>query len=105
MEKATLTMIYLIATLHIKPGSMDAIYEAVMPCIEATREEEGCISYDLHRSITSENKLVFVEAWRDRAALDAHFKEPHLAAWRAAGSPYFESVQIEIIDPAGVEVL
>ena len=98
-------MIYLIATLTIKPGSMDAIYEAVMPCIEATREETGCISYDLHRSITNENKLVFVECWQDRAALDAHFKEPHLVAWRDAGAAYFVDRKIEIINPANVEVI
>jgi quinol monooxygenase YgiN len=24
------------------------------------------------------------EAWRDQAALDAHFQAPHMAAWRAA---------------------
>ena len=24
------------------------------------------------------------EAWRDQAALDAHFATPHMAAWRAA---------------------
>lgn len=98
-------MIYLIATLTIKPGSMDAIYEAVMPCIEATREEAGCISYDLHRSISNENKLVFVEKWKDRAALDAHFKAPHLIAWRDAGGQYFVDRKIEIIEPAKIEEL
>ena len=24
------------------------------------------------------------EAWRDQAAIDAHFQAPHMAAWRAA---------------------
>ncbi len=24
------------------------------------------------------------EAWRDQAALDAHFQTPHMAAWRAS---------------------
>jgi len=34
-------MIYLIATLKIKPGSLPAIEKAVAPCIEATRKEKG----------------------------------------------------------------
>jgi len=24
------------------------------------------------------------EVWRDQSALDAHFRAPHMAAWRAA---------------------
>ncbi len=78
--------------------------EAVTPCIEATRQEAGCISYDLVQSLTDENTLMFVERWKDKAALDAHFQEPHLIAWRDAGGPYFVNRKIEIIEPADVEV-
>lgn len=96
-------MIHLIATLTIKPGSLDAIREAVMPCIEATRREDGCVSYDLHQSLTDENTLVFVERWETRAHLEAHFDTPHLIAWREAGSPYFIDRKIEIIEGGDVE--
>ena len=95
-------MIYLIATLTIKPGSLPAIMEAVMPCIEATRKEAGCISYDLFHSTTDENTLVFVERWTDQAAIDAHFEEPHLIAWRDAGEKFFTDRKIEIIHPSQV---
>ena len=97
-------MLYLIATLKIKPGSMPAILEAVKPCIEATRKEKGCISYDLHQSVSDENQLVFVERWTDKASLEAHFKEPHLIAWRDAGSQYFLDRKIEIIENGDVEI-
>ena len=26
------------------------------------------------------------EIWRDQAAIEAHFKAPHMAPWRAAGA-------------------
>jgi quinol monooxygenase YgiN len=26
------------------------------------------------------------EVWRDQAAIDAHFKAPHMATWRAANA-------------------
>ena len=98
-------MIYLIATLTIKPGSLPAIREAVMPCIEATRREDGCISSDLHESITEPNTLIFVERWVSRDALTAHFSAPHLIAWRDAGAEYFVGRKIEIIHPDHVETL
>ncbi len=97
-------MIFLIATLTIKPGSLDAIRKAVQPCIEATRKEEGCISYSLHQNMSDENELVFVERWETRAALEAHFTQPHLIAWREAGEQYFLNRKIEIIEPETVDV-
>lgn len=97
-------MLYLIATLKIKPGSLPAIMEAVMPCIEATRQEKGCISYDLHQSLTDPETLVFVERWETRQALENHFTEPHLIAWRDAGGPYFLDRKIEIIENSDVEI-
>ena len=91
-------MIYLIATLTIKPDSFDKIMEAVRPCLDATRKESGCISYDLHRNVTEPDKLVFVERWESRPHLDAHFTTPHLIAWRDAGEPFFLDRKIEIIE-------
>lgn len=98
-------MIYLIASLKTKPGSTEAIREAVAPCLEATRKEPGCIYYDLFQSLEDPDTLVFVEKWESREALAAHFEMPHLIAWREAGSPYFVGRTIEVIHPDHVEVL
>jgi len=98
-------MIYLTATLKIKPGTFDAIREAVMPCIEATRQEPGCISYDLYASVSDSESMIFVERWKSRDALTEHFSMPHLIAWREAGADYFVDRKIEIIHPERVETL
>lgn len=98
-------MIYIIATLTCKPNSLATIMELAMPCIESTRLEKGCISYDLLQSQTDKNVLTFVERWENQEAIDAHFQEPHLIAWREAGAPYFTDRKVEIITPKGVVVL
>ncbi|MGB7287628.1 MAG: putative quinol monooxygenase [Salaquimonas sp.] len=97
-------MLFLIATLKIKPGSLPEILKAVAPCIEATRKEAGCLSYDLHQSVTDPETLVFVERWENKASLENHFTEPHLIAWRDAGGQYFLDRKIEIIENAAVEI-
>lgn len=96
-------MIHLIATITIKPGSFDAVRAAALPCLEATRKEPGCISYELFRSVEDENTLVFVERWESRAVLDAHFHMPHLKTWREAGGPFITSRSIEIVTDGAVE--
>ncbi|MEZ5810606.1 MAG: putative quinol monooxygenase [Rhizobiaceae bacterium] len=98
-------MLYVIATLTIQPGSLDEVVDAARPCLEATREEPGCISYDLNMDVTDNTRLVFVERWKNRAALEAHFNAPHLQAWREAGAPFITARKVEIVEDGKVEVL
>ncbi|GGD03621.1 putative quinol monooxygenase [Aureimonas glaciei] len=98
-------MIYLIATLKIRPGSQAAVVAAATPCIHATRQEAGCLRYDLLASVLEPETLVFVEQWETREALDAHFATPHLLAWRAGLAPHKLEGRIEIVHPDHVEQL
>ena len=98
-------MIHLIATIHVREGSVDEFAGLAEPCIEATRREEGCLHYDLHQSLTEPTKLVFVEKWADRDALNRHFREPHLIAFRDAGTPHIVERTIEIVTDGTVETL
>ena len=96
-------MIYVIATLTIKPDTLDVVAEAAQRCIAATRREKGCVSYDLNASLTDPQTLVFVERWETRDDLTAHSKQPHLAAWREASAPHTMSRHVEIIHAEKVE--
>ena len=97
-------MIYVVATLKIRPGSAPQVLEAAKKVIAATTKEKGCVSYDLHQSITQPETLVFVERWEARENLASHFTQPHMTEWRAAGGPHILERKVEIIDPANVEV-
>lgn len=96
-------MIYVIATLTIRPGSLEALRKPAAACIEATRKEDGCISYELFSSVIDPEKLVFVEKWETRGALTAHSKTEHLLAWREASKPHVIERHIEIVHPDEVE--
>lgn len=96
-------MIYVIATLTIRPGSAEALREAAAVCIARTRTEKGCLSYELFESLHDPEKLLFVEKWEAREDLTAHSKQPHLAAWRAASAPHVLERRIEIVHPDRVE--
>lgn len=98
-------MIYVVATLTIKPGTNADLLEAAKPCIEGTRNEPGCISYDLNQSQTDKNTMVFVERWESRDALQSHFTAPHMAVWREKGAQYIVGRKVEIIHPEKIETL
>ncbi len=98
-------MIYVIATLTIKPGMVDTLLAAAKPAIAETRKEQGCIAYDLHQSATDDHTFVFVERWETRENLSAHMQAPHFLAWRAAGGPCIAARKIEIISGGAIEVM
>jgi quinol monooxygenase YgiN len=77
-------MIIVIAREHAKAGQRDRVAEAARSCIEKTRREDGCISYELFASTEDETSLAFVESWRDKEALRAHLASEHLKIFREA---------------------
>ena len=98
-------MIYVVATLTIHQGMSETLLAAARPAIAETRKEVGCISYDLHHSVTDPDTFVFVERWEAREHLAAHMKAPHFLAWRAAGGPCIATRKIEIISGGSVETM
>ncbi len=50
----------------------------------ASRQEPGCISYQVCQDSEDEDAFVFVEQWESEDALQAHFGTPHIAEFMAA---------------------
>jgi quinol monooxygenase YgiN len=99
-------LIYVVATLNVKPEMRAELLDAATACIAATRKEPGCISYDSHESVTDPGKLVFVEQWESKEALDAHFKTSHFRTLAdVIQGRVTAPLKVEVITPAKVEVL
>ena len=77
VEPAPVTII---ARFRAKPGQQARLLQELARLPAPTRAEAGCISYDLHQSQSDPGLFVFYENWASQAALDAHFKTPHLQA-------------------------
>ena len=98
-------MIYVVATLTIKPETRAEFIAGAMACIKETRKEPGNIAYDLHESVTDHTKMVFVEQWENAEALVPHRTAEHMKAFgRVAVKCMSTPPKIEIITPAKVDV-
>ena len=53
----------IIAKLKAKPGAEEQLYEECRKLIAPTLAEEGCINYDMHRSIEDPGTIMFYENW------------------------------------------
>ncbi|MSU58180.1 MAG: antibiotic biosynthesis monooxygenase [Pedosphaera sp.] len=73
----TLTVI---ATFTARPGKEAELRAALTGLLAPTRNEAGCLNYDLHASPEDPAKFLFHENWTSKAALDAHLQSPHVKA-------------------------
>ena len=98
-------MIYVVATLTVKPETRAELIAAATACIAETRKEPGNIAYDMHESVTDPTRMVFVEQWENAEALGPHGKSDHMKAFgRIAAKCLTAPPKIEIITPADVVV-
>lgn len=98
-------MIYVVATLTVKPEMRAEMIEGAKACIAETRKEPGNIAYDMHESVTDPARMVFVEQWENAEALGPHRKTDHMKAFgQIAAKCLAAPPKIEIITPEKVDV-
>ncbi|HEY1414566.1 MAG TPA: putative quinol monooxygenase [Caulobacteraceae bacterium] len=71
-------------TVRVPPAKVAAFRPHMQAMIAASRAEDGCEAYDYGEDVSEAGLMRVFEVWRDWSALNAHFKTPHLAAWRDA---------------------
>jgi quinol monooxygenase YgiN len=77
-----------IVDIRAAEGHADEVVAAFEACIAKTHEEEGCLTYALHRDAADPNHFVHLERWRSQADLDAHMTQPYVAElFAVAGRP------------------
>ena len=69
-----------VAHARAKEGKGAELREVLQGLVDPTRDEDGCLAYELLSSLDDELAFTFVEEWTDRAALDAHLASPHVQA-------------------------
>ncbi|HZN22873.1 MAG TPA: antibiotic biosynthesis monooxygenase [Burkholderiales bacterium] len=102
-------MIHVIAIITAKPGQRENVLAAARANIPAVRAEDGCIEYNIafdaegmgsFQTKFGPDTFVFVEKWRDPAALKAHAAAPHMAAYSAKVKDMIAGRVIHVLSPA-----
>jgi hypothetical protein len=66
-KESTAMPLTVIAKLKAKDVSEEQLYEELRNLVGPTRAEEGCINYDLHRSVEDPGTFMFYENWESRS--------------------------------------
>lgn len=89
--------VYLATYVDVMPSAADSSSYTFDRYRDASRKEDGNLRFDVLREIGRANRFAIIEAWRDKAALDAHAKAASTAQFRdklkaIQDAPYDERV-------------
>jgi quinol monooxygenase YgiN len=73
----------IIAKVSVKPDKTRDFIVAAKEIIEKSNKEAGCSFYQLYQDPYDNAKFVFVEEYRNQAAVDAHFATEHFKGFGA----------------------
>jgi quinol monooxygenase YgiN len=89
------------ARVFIKAGSEDQFIEAAKTIIENSNKEEGCLGYMLYQDPYEKTNFIFVEKWKNQAAIDFHFATEHFKDFGTSTADLIaKPTEIKIIDIA-----
>ena len=83
-------MIVLLAKSRLQKGMQKEFIAVAEKLVKATREEEGCIYYDLIQDTTDDCVFYFVEKYQDEAAVEAHKSSAHFQTYVPLMNEYRE---------------
>lgn len=81
----------IVAHITAKPGQEALVRSELEKLIPITRDEAGCLQYDLHTDNESPTHFMFFENWENRELWQTHMNAPHLSAYLAATDGAVES--------------
>ena len=88
-EAVTLAVI-----LRPRDGQVLMLEAELRALIAPTRKEEGCLRYDLHRSVEGPGAFLLHEIWETREHHTAHTKTDHFLRWNARKDGLLASRQV-----------
>ncbi len=62
-------------------ADIEKINEIGSKLVEASRNDAGCISYDMYKSVTMPGEYIIVETWENDSLLDIHSNAPHFTEY------------------------
>ena len=84
-------MYSIFVTINVKPEHVEAFKAASVGDAEgSTRDEPGCLRFDMHQDAENSARFYLYEVYRDEAAFQAHLETLHFIRWRDAVTSFFD---------------
>ncbi|MBN8203637.1 MULTISPECIES: putative quinol monooxygenase [Bacillaceae] len=97
-------MIIIHAGFQVQTDKENDFLAEIRPLIEASRAEEGNISYDLVKDTEKAGSYTMMELWKDMDAVKFHNQTEHFTSFTAKAPQYFSAPpQVKVYDALSVD--
>lgn len=76
-----LNAIRIFAYFEIEPTKRREFFQLCQQLVKFSRQEAGCLHYELVASTSEPNQFVMVEVWRDEASIAHHNQTTHFQTY------------------------
>ncbi|HIH04259.1 MAG TPA: antibiotic biosynthesis monooxygenase [Methanoregulaceae archaeon] len=83
-------MITIVARGSVQADRVADLERLAVDLVEASRNEEGNVSYDFYADLADPAKFTFIEVWKDRDAIDLHNATSHFQGFVERAGPLFD---------------
>ena len=98
-------MVNVIASIHLKEGTLDEYLRILKAGLPAVRSERGCIAYvpavdmdtGMPVQVREGNVVTILEKWESLDALRAHLASPHMLEYRGKVKDLVDRVSVKVL--------
>ena len=100
-----MSVVIVTAIVQLSPDTVEETLALSLEHVRRSRTEPGCLLHTVSRDAEDHTRLIFLELWADRAALDAHFLVEEARSFaralgvKAAERPDMRLYQAEAFNP------
>lgn len=70
--------IHIICRLRCEEQNRERVQELLLEYVGPSRQEPGCLYYDIFQEKDDPNAFYILDGWKDQAAVDAHIQHPNV---------------------------
>ncbi|ASG68942.1 antibiotic biosynthesis monooxygenase [Francisella halioticida] len=87
-------LLTIIANIYVKKEFQSQVKKELLKLVEITRNEKGCLHYQLHQDNDDELHFMFYETWETKDLLQQHLSSNHMKSYIKATNNMISSLQI-----------
>lgn len=84
----------IVAITKAKPESVDIVKAELLKLIDPTRQEVGCIQYNLHQDNNDPSVFIFYEQWQSLELLQQHLQSAHIEGFKSGTEGHLISFEV-----------
>lgn len=90
----------IVATIVVKSEYEKEVLSALHNIVDATRKEDGNVSYDLHQNTINPLEYTILEVWKSQQAIDVHNASAHFDEFKKAINGKIDGLKVDVIKKA-----